>query len=517
MTTREPPPEGQLAPEADGLRADSLAASIFMLAAITIVQRGIGFVRGLLFCRWLDPLPLGEWDMAMAFLNLAAPIAVLGISGSFGRYLPYFLHRGQARPFLRRTTLAMGVLTALAAAMLFIFRPWFSRWIFGEPGHENLVLWLVVCLVILVGHNLLMELFGGLRKFRVVAGQQFCHSLAFAVAGVALALAWQPTAEAVLAAFAVAGVFSIAVTLLWLRPTWRGIPQSAEPLSRRDLWGKLVPFAAAVWITNWLANLFEVVGRYVLVHFSGLSPDEALAAVGNYHSALVLPTVMVSVTALVRTALLPHLSHDWEAGDKARVVARMNLALKLAGLGLVAASLALQTATPWIFATAFRGKFAVGLSVTPWALVFLAWSSLASLAGCYLWCAERAGWGSRALAAGLAVNVALCFALVPHFGLTGMVLAASAAHFTVLVCTLLYNRMLGMHVEQGTWAIMAAPLCLAAGPAVTAVVLVALAHQAATRDWLLTAAQKAQLAEVVRSLCSKLRIRRWLRRPATTE
>jgi len=85
------------------LTHDSLAASVLMLFALTVVQRMIGFLRGVLFCRWLDAEQLGQWDLAFGFLMLAAPLAVLGLPGSYGRYLEYYRQRGQLKPFLRRS------------------------------------------------------------------------------------------------------------------------------------------------------------------------------------------------------------------------------------------------------------------------------------------------------------------------------------------------------------------------------------------------------------------------------
>ena len=70
-----------------GLKPDTLAASVTILLLANIVQRTIGFGRGILFCRWLSPDELGTWEMAYSFLLLAAPIVVLGLPGCFGRYL----------------------------------------------------------------------------------------------------------------------------------------------------------------------------------------------------------------------------------------------------------------------------------------------------------------------------------------------------------------------------------------------------------------------------------------------
>jgi PST family polysaccharide transporter len=69
------------------LAPDSLATSMVVLLVVSVVQRSVGFGRGMLYMRWLSPEELGQWDMAYSFLLLAAPLIVLGLPGSFGRYL----------------------------------------------------------------------------------------------------------------------------------------------------------------------------------------------------------------------------------------------------------------------------------------------------------------------------------------------------------------------------------------------------------------------------------------------
>src|SRR4051812_6085711 len=88
------------------LAADSLADGMLLMLALTLVQRGAGFVRGILLCRWLAPEELGRWDLAWGFFCLAAPLAVLGLPGSFGRHVETFRQGGQLRAFLTSTAWA---------------------------------------------------------------------------------------------------------------------------------------------------------------------------------------------------------------------------------------------------------------------------------------------------------------------------------------------------------------------------------------------------------------------------
>ncbi len=76
------------------LRSDTLAESVLILIVLAVVQRAIGFLRSVLVCDWLEPDQLGEWDLANRFFVLVAPLVVLGLPGTFGRYLEHYRHRG---------------------------------------------------------------------------------------------------------------------------------------------------------------------------------------------------------------------------------------------------------------------------------------------------------------------------------------------------------------------------------------------------------------------------------------
>lgn len=81
---------------------ETIASALMLMLVLTVGQRLIGFVRGILFCRWLTPEELGTWDLAWNFFLLAAPVAVLGIPGSFGRYVEHFALAGNCIRFCGR-------------------------------------------------------------------------------------------------------------------------------------------------------------------------------------------------------------------------------------------------------------------------------------------------------------------------------------------------------------------------------------------------------------------------------
>ncbi len=80
-----------------GPAADSLRMGIMLLVGVTVVQKLVGFVRNVLFCRWLEPHQIGYWELALSFFILASPLVVGGFPGAFGRYTEFFRQRGQIR------------------------------------------------------------------------------------------------------------------------------------------------------------------------------------------------------------------------------------------------------------------------------------------------------------------------------------------------------------------------------------------------------------------------------------
>ena len=185
------------------LRTDTLADSVIILLGLTAVQRLVGFCRAILFCRWLDPEQLGQWDMAFSFLMLAAPLSVLSLSASFGRYVEHYRQRRQIRTLLRRTAIFCVCLAVPAAVLIYTARRWFSQLIFGTPDRTELVVALAASLLAVIAMHYFIDLFNALRNVRLIAALQFFNSLAFAALAVCLLLGWQCSTSSVVIAYGV--------------------------------------------------------------------------------------------------------------------------------------------------------------------------------------------------------------------------------------------------------------------------------------------------------------------------
>lgn len=487
------------------MRADTLADSVLILMGMTVLQRLVGFTRGVLVCRWMSPEALGQWDLALGFLVLAAPVAILGLPGCFGRYAEYYRRRGQLRTFLGRVTIVTVVLSVIAATAIAIFSEPFSRLVFGNASHQSTVLLMAGCLLLVIAYIFSTELFTALRLYRYSSLLQFLNSLTFATLAVGLLLGWQASVTSMLLAYAGACLLAVVLAVYLAIQVWRDEPAPEQGTPHRTFWGKLIPFAMWVWVANWLTNLFEVADRYVLLHFGSFSPSVALEQVGHYHSARVVPVLLVAVAGLMSSLLLPHLTHDWESGRRQEVVRRVNMTIKLFGLLLVCGGAAVLLAAPWLFQVVFEGKYDGGQAVLPMTLTYCCWLGLAFIAKMYLWCSERAGLTSLSLAVALTANVGLNLLLVPQYGLQGAVTATAAANLVGLGLSFTFAYLCGLRLSLGAWLVPVLPLLYVIGPAATVLGLAVFAAAALLSNRIFTAEEKQDLAAVANQYWSRLR------------
>ncbi len=496
-----------------GLRPETLASSLVLVLLVNVVQRSVGFGRAVLFCRWLEPDQLGYWEMAYGFLMLAAPLAVLGLPGSFGRYLERFRQQGQLWLFLQRTSLWTALLAGSTIGLLAWQREAVAAFVFGDATHAGLAAGVIACLGIVILHHFFEAIFAGLRMYRVVSAMHFAQSMAFAAISLALLACWRPAAESLVIGYGAACLASILGVLAWALLRVHHGPDHGASTTHLEFWPPLMRFAVWVWVTNLLTNVFGVVDRYMILHWGGFQGDEALVQVGNYHTSCIVPILLISVANLMVNAMTPHLSHEWEAGRRDAVSGRLNLALKVAALAMLGAGLLVLGLCPLLFHYAFGDKYAAGLAVLPWTVTACVWAALLLVAQQYVWCTEQSHRATVPLALGLASNIGLNLVLLPRFGLAGAVSATAAATLLALLAQLEVNRRSGMRIHRGVWFAIFTPALLAINPFAAAACGCLLLVIVVARGWVSTAEERAEFNAVIERRVEQLTRR--LRRPAS--
>ncbi|EMI54677.1 lipopolysaccharide biosynthesis protein [Rhodopirellula sallentina] len=478
-------------------RVDSLAVGMVVMLAMTVVGRGIGFVRGMAFCRLMDDTDVGRWSMAFGFITLITPVMLFGIPGVLPKFTEHFRLKGQLRPFVRRIAIGTIACTGVFVAAMACFPGWFGWIIFLESQSTALIYSMAFAVVSMIVYNFSSDLNASLRQVRVVSLMQFVHGVGFTV----LSLAWLVSGgdfTGLVTVFAVACLVASVPGFWSLARNWHAAANpgdeseasstaASQSTSLSKMVRRLAPYAAALWMTNLIGNLFELSDRYMILHFLPLPPGASAsgsadliretmgqAAVGQYHSGRIIPMMLLSVGTMIAGVLMPYLSADWEAKKLDSVRARVGDALLAVSLVFTIGGAFAIIIGPWMFDVLLQGRYRDGLALMPLALCFCTWSALVMVGQCYLLTAEKGRAVAFAMFVGLVANLALNAVLLPRFGLMGAVVATLLAHGVVMVCVWAAMMYFGYPVGARTVMLSLLPFTLLASPWVAVILAIAI-------------------------------------------
>ncbi len=433
--------------ETSVLAPDALSTGLLFVLSATLVQRLVGMVRSVLFCDLMSEEEVGLFSLGFSSLVLLAPFAVLGIPGSFGRYVEYYRQRGALGTYLRRTIFVSLGLGAALSLLIVLFAPLAAKVLFNDANQSGLALLTGASLFFVVTFNLLNELSTALRKNRRASWMQFVSSIAFAVVGLSLLWVSGGLAEYALLGYAIACAAASLVAWPVVRAVWSIQDEPGSKLSNRQMWGKLLPYTAWFWAFNLMTNVFDISDRYLILWWSKAPVEEAQALVGQLHSARVFPVIIVGLATMIGGMLLPHLCHDWEQGRRERVAGHLRFAIKLISLVFCFLSAGVIFAAPLIFHVVWRGRYDQGLGLLPITCAMCVWQCLTIIVLQYLWCAERARLACIPILIGLTVSLSLNAFLLPRFGIEGAAVSAAIANFAALSMAITLAHLLGLRAN----------------------------------------------------------------------
>ncbi len=483
---------------------DSLSSGVGYLMTLTVAQRGVGFIRTALFCRLLHQEELGQWSLIFMFVMLASPLTLMGITGSFGRYVEHYLQRGLAKQFLRRTAFAVSLLTVAAMGLIHLNSDWVATALLGDSNQAFLLVPASITLVTNIAFNFFYETSIALRRVKVGSTMDLISSWTFAVLGIGFVWLTEFGAYGVVLSYAAGNLLGSLFSILALRTTWNQLPQSDEEFTHMGLWRKLAPFALGLWMVNLINNLFDMVDRYMIVHFSGFPASDARGLVGQYFSSMAVPLLMVGVSNSLCHMVMPYLSEDWEAGRKDAVNDRVNFSMKLIGSMLAIGSTLIVLAGPVLFNLIFDGKYDAGYQVLPFTIAFCYWNGFMGTVYNYMFCVERTRLMCISTLSGLIVNISLNALLLPRLGLAGAGLATASGCLLNVVISLFLARRFGFKMHPGVLWVLCFPFACGFGPVVAAIGLATLIWVANSTNWFLTKEERHDLDTILSGLREKV-------------
>ena len=471
---------------------DSFARGVMVMLVINLGQRVVGLVRNFGFCQFLTDSELGHWALANSFFMFSAPLVVLGLPGSFGKFVEYYRQRGCLRVYLVRTGTAIAISSLVLALAMYTSPNLLSWLVYREDATTRVVTWTVVALLAQIGYNVVYEVTLSLRQVRAISWMQFTNGVSFAV----LSIIWLSLGAdwaSLLASYAMACVLGMSVGI-W--SVWTNCSHElahSGSMTHRELWPRILPFAAALWLTNLLTNTFDISDRYMLLHFSQGGVEVGQSLVGQYYCGRIMPNLVTSLALMLSGLVLPYLSADWEAGDHGNIRRRMMQVVSIASLTFTGLGVAALLVAPALFENYFAGRYADAQSILGLSFIQCIWQSTFLIASAYLVCAERAKLFCINLAIGLMINIALNWPLIHYFGLYGTVSATLIANFVVMLLTFRTIHGLGCKLGARTLIFAIFPAVLLCGPTLAALAIGGVFFLASRTDWVLTDQDRADI------------------------
>ncbi len=216
------------------------------------------------------------------FLTMVTPIMLWGLPGSMGRFVEHFRRQGKLFRYLRGVFLVAGFSTGIVALLMVLFPEQTTQWIFREALSLEIAISIATALLGVVVMNCTNDLCSALRQVRTVSLIQFLFSLVFTVVGTVWLWFGGDLAGLIfiygIASFiaAIPGIYQVIVHRVQLSQADRKHDVMASSAvigidNASSLWGRVLPFAASVWMMNLLVNAFEMTDRTLLLY---LCPGE---------------------------------------------------------------------------------------------------------------------------------------------------------------------------------------------------------------------------------------------------
>ncbi len=471
---------------------DSLAIGLVIMLIMTIVQRGVGFVRSVWLCKLLDDYEVGLWSLSYVFLCTATPMVLFGLPGSLPRYVEHYRQRGHLQDFIRRIVCVTAFCCTIFLAIMLAGSQPLAWLIYSDESQVGLVFALSLAAIALIAFFVVNELVSSLRQVKTSSIMYFLQGVLFTLVGITC-LYMGGGIRSLIISFAITTAIALIPGLVTIFRGWSSLDTTSESFDQKAMWRKLLPYAAALWAMNLLTNAFGMVDRGMIMHLYPGSEFEAQSAVGQYHSSRIFAVLLMSLASMVAGVLMPYLTADWEQGKREVAKKRIRQATLLMSVLSTIGAAAVMLVAPWLFSSLLENRYTQGLELMPMAFAMCTWGGLTVLIQSYVLLIERGKYLAIVFGLGLLVNIVLNYLFVPTWGLTGAVVATLISTGLTLAGIFVCNARMGLKFDPTSYYSFILPATILFSPLMSliCVVLVILVNPT-TKDWIHEGAQMLQ-------------------------
>lgn len=400
------------------LRSDfrRLASSVGVYATASLAQKGLAFLLIPVYTRFIQPDEYGVLELLTAFSTVAFGLLALGLPAAIMKTYHRDTGSAEVKARVLSTANLIGLpILLVGSALLFLLAEPISQWLF-ESGQAADLLRIMVFSGILSTAVLL--LLAGLRAEERATAYSSVVLLQFLVA-MALNIVFVVQLSMGVRGVLIGNLISHFVSLpvaMWL--VSRRTELTFEPRLVRPLltFGLLVVPGV---LTGWINNLSD---RYILNLFGQL--DEVAVYGIGYKFGMVIQFLIVWPFQLAWPALAFSISN--RAEHKATYSRVLTYLTAILGAAVVALSVLSRFVVPVVVGKGYEQAY----RVVPYVALGYAFTGVYFCLSPGIHVAGKTRYLPVLLGVSASVNIALNFALIPHFGMMG---AAAATTVSFLV------------------------------------------------------------------------------------
>ncbi len=381
---------------------------------MTWISFALGFIASPIATRVFDPTELGKINLFTSYASLVGSVCYLGLDQAFVRFYretPGGLTKERMLTFCTVTSLGFGVVLTLGCL------PWWgaiSAQVTGTPDMSVYACLVAYCFA-MVAYRYLSLCYRMEQNAKSYTIQGVVYALLTKLAYVSAGLASAESRPAIWLMSALVLAFAVCCVIIQRRRFGHPVRATrpfVREMSRFAL--PLMPLSIVSWFNS---SLSQVALRNLL----------GFEAVGVYTPALSLASTVNLIQSGFNTYWSPYVYQHYQSDDSARfytVHRLMACALTFFGLGVTL----LQAPVFLLLGAKYRS------SVIFFPFLFLSpiCYCLSETTGMGIDIAKKTYWNTVVFIVTAAVNLGLCFALIPSLSTTGAALAAALSALVML-------------------------------------------------------------------------------------
>jgi O-antigen/teichoic acid export membrane protein len=403
----------------------------------------ISFIYTILIARMFTQEDIGTFGLALSIIYLTSIFSDLGLNSAFGRYIPYYLGKGQKQNInilLKTSYIWSGTLSILLSFLLF-FSASIITGFYNIPALLSTMQFMAFFLLVNTFFSLNTQFLTGLKKIKQVAFIQNVQNLIKLIITVVLFFLLGAKAYVLAAAFTVSYFFTAVLSFWYVFSELKRLTMidvKATLHEQLSILKELVPFGLMLATASGLWSILSYVDKIMI---GALLPNAA-SSIGVYFIAVSLGGLVLLFPISLLSIFLPVVSEMYGGNKRNEMLQISTSALRWTIFLAVPITLTLLAFPEYLLQMFFGAAYSQGALVLIIFSLGLFVRVLSYVHGTLLASMRIVKVELFAVALATMVNIVMNWFLIPIYGIEGAAIASTISFFVVTGMLIYYSKKL---------------------------------------------------------------------------